>query len=116
MVAHRATRRVGVLLAEIGVSYAAAKFQLARCLHHTILDAHYDLAAGIADLRELALSGGYAHYVGIAHFMAGLQIPEQAPTSTELDQALAWKGWTRCWSPLARCWSGRPSSTTTAAA
>ncbi|WNI33644.1 hypothetical protein [Streptomyces sp. ITFR-6] len=29
---------------------------------------------------------------------------------------LAWMGWTRCWSRLARCWSGRPSSTTTAAA
>uniref|UniRef100_A0AAU2W080 Uncharacterized protein n=1 Tax=Streptomyces sp. NBC_00008 TaxID=2903610 RepID=A0AAU2W080_9ACTN len=28
----------------------------------------------------------------------------------------AWTGWTRCWSLPARCWSGRPSSTTTAAA
>ncbi|MFF7472511.1 ATP/GTP-binding protein [Streptomyces sp. NPDC008092] len=70
--------RATVLFAEIGVSgvsYAAAKLQLALCFHHAVLDAHDELAAGIALLRELTHSGDYAYYVEIAHFMAGLPLP-----------------------------------------
>lgn len=71
--------RAAVLLAEIGVSgisYAAAKLQLALCFHHAVLDAQDDLATSITRLRELTRSGGYAYYVEIAHFMAGLPLPE----------------------------------------
>ncbi|MEU3048480.1 hypothetical protein ABZ705_18545 [Streptomyces sp. NPDC006984] len=80
--------RAAVLLAEIGVSgvsYAAAKLQLALCFHHAVLDAHNDLAAGITRLCELTQSGDYAYYVDIAHFMASLPIPEQAPRAGWID-------------------------------
>jgi hypothetical protein len=80
--------RAAVLLAEIavsGVSYAAAKLQLALCFHHAVLDAHDDLAAGIDCLRELTQSGDYAYYVDIAHFMAGLPLPEQAARARWID-------------------------------
>ncbi|RRR86090.1 hypothetical protein EHS43_05790 [Streptomyces sp. RP5T] len=52
--------RAAVQLAEIGlfgISYAAAKLQLALCFHHTVLDAQNDLAADIARLRELTQDG-----------------------------------------------------------
>ena len=56
-----------------------------RAGHHAALDAHHDLAAGIARLRELTQSGDYAYYVDIAHLMAGLPIPEQAPRARWID-------------------------------
>ncbi|MGW0316078.1 ATP/GTP-binding protein [Streptomyces flavidovirens] len=80
--------RAAALLAEIGVSgvsYAAAKLQLALCFHHAVLDAHNDLAVGIARLRELTQSGDYAYYVDIAHFMADLPLPEQAARARWID-------------------------------
>ncbi|MEV6652747.1 hypothetical protein [Streptomyces sp. NPDC051219] len=52
--------RAAVLLAEIdvsGISYAAAKLQLALCFHHAALDAQDDLATTITRLRELTQSG-----------------------------------------------------------
>jgi hypothetical protein len=56
--------RAAILLAEIGVSgisYAAAKLQLALCFHHAVLDAQDDLATAtataIARLSELTQSG-----------------------------------------------------------
>ncbi|MGW0771780.1 ATP/GTP-binding protein [Streptomyces sp. NPDC002676] len=80
--------RAAVLLAEIGVSgvsYAAAKLQLALSFHHAVLDAHTDLVAGIGRLRELTQNGDYAYYVDIAHFMAGLPLPEQASRARWID-------------------------------
>ncbi|MEV6961335.1 ATP/GTP-binding protein [Streptomyces sp. NPDC051207] len=76
--------RAAVLLAEIsvsGISYAAAKLQLALCFHHAVFDARDELAAGISRLRELTDSGDYAYYVEIAHFMADL------PLSTDTARA-----------------------------
>jgi hypothetical protein len=58
--------RAAILLAEIGVSgisYAAAKLQLALCFHHAVLDAQDDLATATATatatarLSELTQSG-----------------------------------------------------------
>ncbi|MFF7984777.1 ATP/GTP-binding protein [Streptomyces sp. NPDC007901] len=69
--------RAAVQLAEIGVSgisYAAAKLQLALCFHHAVLDAQDHLAAGIARLSELTQNGYYAYYVEIAHFMGDLPL------------------------------------------
>jgi hypothetical protein len=80
--------RAAVLLAEISVSglaYTAAKIQLVMCFHHVVLDAHDELAAGISRLRDLTQSGNYAHYVEIAHFMAGLPLREHAPRARWID-------------------------------
>jgi hypothetical protein len=80
--------RAAVLHAEIevsGISYAAAKLQLALCFHLAVLDARDELAIGISRLRELTRSGDYAYYVEIAHFMAGLPLPENAPTARWID-------------------------------
>ncbi|UJV41683.1 hypothetical protein [Streptomyces sp. AMCC400023] len=80
--------RAAVLLAEIGVSgisYAAAKLQLARCFHHAVLDAQDDLVDAITRLRELTQSGDYAYYVEIAHFMAGLPFPEHTARARWID-------------------------------
>ncbi|MFC8240001.1 hypothetical protein [Streptomyces chartreusis] len=80
--------RSAVLLAEIGVSgisYAAAKLQLALCFHHAVLDAQDDLVNTITRLRELTQSGDYAYYVEIAHFMAGLPLPEHTARARWID-------------------------------
>ena len=80
--------RAAVLLAEIGVSgiaYAAAKLQLALCFHHAVLGAQDDLATAITRLRELTQSGDYAYYVDIAHFMAGLPLPEHTARARWID-------------------------------
>jgi hypothetical protein len=80
--------RAAVLLAEIGVSgisYAAAKLQLALCFHHAVLEAQDDLAIAITRLRELTQSGDYAYYVDIAHFMAGLPLPEHTARARWID-------------------------------
>ncbi|MEU2714550.1 ATP/GTP-binding protein [Streptomyces sp. NPDC007205] len=80
--------RSAVLLAEIGVSgisYAAAKLQLAVCFHHAVVDARDELAAGISRLRELTRSGDYAYYVEIAHFMADLPLPTDTPRARWID-------------------------------
>ncbi|MGA5057828.1 hypothetical protein ACPB99_10290 [Streptomyces pseudogriseolus] len=80
--------RAAVLLAEIGVSgisYAAAKLQLALCFHHAVLDAQDDLVDAITRLRELTQSGDYACHVEIAHFMAGLPLPEHTAQARWID-------------------------------
>ncbi|MFD5913553.1 ATP/GTP-binding protein [Streptomyces massasporeus] len=80
--------RAAVLLAEIGVSgisYAAAKLQLALCFHHAVLDAQDVLVDAITRLRELTQSGDYAYYVEIAHFMAGLPFPEHTARARWID-------------------------------
>ncbi|MEH0520630.1 ATP/GTP-binding protein [Streptomyces stelliscabiei] len=80
--------RADVLLAEIGVSgisYAAAKLQLALCFHHAVLDTQDDLTTAITPLRELTQSGDYAYYVEIAHFMAGLPFPEHTARARWID-------------------------------
>ncbi|MCH0557659.1 ATP/GTP-binding protein [Streptomyces sp. MUM 16J] len=81
--------RAAVLLAEIGVSgisYAAAKLQLALCFHHAVLDAQDDLTTAITRLRELTQSGDYAYYVEIAHFMADLPLPEHTARARWIDE------------------------------
>ncbi|MCM2420239.1 ATP/GTP-binding protein [Streptomyces sp. RKAG293] len=80
--------RAAVLLVEIdvsGISYAAAKLQLALCFHHAVLDARDDLASGIVRLRELTRSGDYTYYVEIAHFMAGLPLPAHTARARWID-------------------------------
>ena len=80
--------RAAVLLAKIdvsGITYAAAKLQLALCFHHAVLDVQDDLATSITRLRELTQSGDYAYYVEIAHFMAGLPLPEHTARARWTD-------------------------------
>ncbi|MDX3851067.1 ATP/GTP-binding protein [Streptomyces sp. AK02-01A] len=80
--------RAAVLLAEIsgsGISYAAAKLQLALCFHHAVLDAQDDLTTAIARLRELTQSGDYAYYVEIAYYLADLPLPEDTARARWID-------------------------------
>lgn len=80
--------RAAVLLAEIGISgisYAAAKSQLALCFHHAVIDAQDDLPTAITRLRNLTQSGDYACYVDIAHFMADLPLPEHTARARWTD-------------------------------
>ncbi|GAA3840234.1 ATP/GTP-binding protein [Streptomyces coacervatus] len=80
--------RAAVQLAEIGVSgisYAAAKLQLALCFHHAVLDAQNNLAADIARLGELTQNGYYAYYVEIAHFMGDLPLPPNTVRARWID-------------------------------
>ncbi|MFE6058688.1 ATP/GTP-binding protein [Streptomyces sp. NPDC056431] len=80
--------RAAILLAEIsisGIAYATAKLQLALCFHHAVLDSQDELAADIARLRELTQNGHYAYYVEIAHFMAGLPLPEHTGRAMWID-------------------------------
>jgi hypothetical protein len=80
--------RAAVLFAEIavsGITYVAAKLQLALCFHHAVLDAQDDLAGAINRLRELTQNGYYAYYVEIAHFMAGLPLPPNTTRARWID-------------------------------
>ncbi|MEV7501637.1 ATP/GTP-binding protein [Streptomyces sp. NPDC093018] len=80
--------RAADLLAEIGVSglsYAATKLHLAVCFHHAVLDTQGRLMEEIARLREVTQNGDYAYYVEIAHFMAGLPLPEHTARAQWID-------------------------------
>ncbi|MEW2622857.1 ATP/GTP-binding protein [Streptomyces sp. NPDC048106] len=80
--------RAAIQLAEIGVSgisYAAAKLQLALCFHHAVLDAQDSLAANIDRLRGLTQNGYYAYYVEIAHFMGDLPLPPNTERARWID-------------------------------
>ncbi|MFH8616824.1 ATP/GTP-binding protein [Streptomyces sp. NPDC017979] len=82
--------RASALFVEIensGISYAAAKLQLALCFHHAVLDDGEGVAAGIVRLRELTQNDNYAYYVEIAHFMADLPLPAQAGRARWTDGA-----------------------------
>ncbi|MDT0457304.1 hypothetical protein RM550_16415 [Streptomyces sp. DSM 41527] len=71
--------RAQVLKAEIdasGLAFAQAKLELALAFHHAVLGDHDRIATGIGRLRELTREGYYAYYVDIAHFMAGLPVPD----------------------------------------
>lgn len=51
------------------------------CFHHAVRSAHADLAASVAQLRDLTGPGNYAYYVDIAHFMGSL--PLDAPSQAQ---------------------------------
>ncbi|GGS42341.1 hypothetical protein GCM10010285_22390 [Streptomyces pseudogriseolus] len=55
------------------------------CFHHAVLDAQDDLVDAITRLRELTQSGDYACHVEIAHFMAGLPLPEHTAQARWID-------------------------------
>ncbi|WP_324616674.1 ATP/GTP-binding protein [Streptomyces sp. NRRL F-5065] len=79
--------RAAVLRTEIdvsGISYAAAKLQLALCFHHAVLDDPAGLAPCLAHLRDLT-HGDYTYYVEVAHHMAGLPLPEGTVRARWID-------------------------------
>lgn len=69
-----------------GLTSVQATLELALCFHHSVGDAHDELAADVTRLRDLTQSGDYAYYADIAHFMASLPLPaEPASPARWLD-------------------------------
>ncbi|MFD7316015.1 hypothetical protein [Streptomyces sp. NPDC056730] len=62
--------------------------------HHAVRGEDQDLAATIGRLRELTATGDFAYFTDIAHFMAGLPLPEPAATrwtKNDDDVRSAWR-------------------------
>ncbi|WP_282796888.1 hypothetical protein [Streptomyces sp. CC224B] len=69
--------------------------ELALAFHHAVRGEHQALAATIGRLHTLSATGGFAYFVDIAHFMAGLPLPEPSATrwtTSEADVRSAWRG------------------------
>ncbi|WP_329129328.1 hypothetical protein OG727_34190 [Streptomyces caniferus] len=82
--------RAHALRTEISVAGLApveATLELALCFHHAVRGDHEGIASGIGRLRELTSSDDYAYYTDIAHFMAGLPLPDGAGSGAQ------WLGW-----------------------
>ncbi|MFE7318279.1 ATP/GTP-binding protein [Streptomyces sp. NPDC057555] len=78
--------RAQVLSAESstsGLAFSHAKLELALAFHHAVRDDHEGITASIHRLRELTRADYYAYYVDIAHFMAGLPIPDGDSTPAQ---------------------------------
>ncbi|WP_159400023.1 hypothetical protein [Streptomyces griseochromogenes] len=70
--------------------------ELATAFHHAVRGEHQDLAATIGRLRELTVSGDFAYFVDVAHFMAGLPLPgPSAIRWTEREEHVRWSAWLR---------------------
>ncbi|WP_033818444.1 hypothetical protein [Kitasatospora sp. MBT63] len=75
--------RIQVLRAETaasGIIAAQAALELAAAFHHAVRGNDAAGAAVRARLRDLARPGDYAHYLDIAHFMAGQPLPSPSTT------------------------------------
>ncbi|RYJ19704.1 hypothetical protein CU044_7551 [Streptomyces sp. L-9-10] len=70
---------------------------VALAFHHAVRGEDQDLAATIGRLRELTVTGDFAYFTDIAHFMAGLPLPEPAATrwTKNDDVRSAWRGLVR---------------------
>ncbi|MGW7369442.1 hypothetical protein ACWGI8_40000 [Streptomyces sp. NPDC054841] len=69
--------------------------ELARAFHHAVRNDGQNLAATIDRLRALTATGDFAYFTDIAHFMAGLPLPESSTTrwtTSEDDVRTAWRG------------------------
>lgn len=62
-----------------GVAVAEPLLELALAFHHAVLADSAGVSACIGRLRGLTASGGYAYYLDIAHFMAGLPLDSPSP-------------------------------------
>lgn len=74
--------RAEIDTAGLGAAHEAT-LELALCFHYAARQAHDDLAAATARLRELTRSGDYAYYVDLARFMAGRPRPGDAPSPAQ---------------------------------
>ncbi|MEU2228624.1 hypothetical protein [Streptomyces sp. NPDC018347] len=80
---------------DAGITAAQAALELAIAFHHAVLGDHDKVRAVIDRLRELARTGDYPYYADIAHFMAGLPLPEPSITrwtTSEDTVRSAWRG------------------------
>lgn len=66
---------------EAGITAAEAVLELALAFHHAVLREHDEVLAVIARLRALTRPGDYVYYADIAHFMAGLPLPDPSPAN-----------------------------------
>ncbi|PJN36662.1 ATP/GTP-binding protein [Streptomyces sp. CB02959] len=58
-----------------GVVALQTTLELALCFHHAVLGDTEQLATGLERMRQVTTGGDYAYYSDIAHFMAGLPLP-----------------------------------------
>ncbi|MEU3774309.1 ATP/GTP-binding protein [Streptomyces sp. NPDC032472] len=63
-----------------GLPFLHRFVELALAFHHAVRGEDQDLAATINRLRALTVTGDFAYFTDIAHFMAGLPLP--GPTTT----------------------------------
>ncbi|AXE27946.1 ATP/GTP-binding protein (plasmid) [Streptomyces globosus] len=78
-----------------GLPFLHRFVELALAFHHAARDEDPDLAATIDRLRTLTATGDFAYFTDIAHFMAGLPLPELSTTRwtrSEDDVRSAWRG------------------------
>ncbi|MGW8065896.1 ATP/GTP-binding protein [Streptomyces ziwulingensis] len=77
-----------------GLPFLHRFVELATAFHHAVRDDHQELAATVGRLRELTASGDFAYFVDVAHFMAGLPLPELSAirwTTSEEQVRTAWR-------------------------
>ncbi|MFD0272157.1 hypothetical protein ACFVGY_37165 [Streptomyces sp. NPDC127106] len=77
-----------------GLPFLHRFVELATAFHHAVRSEHQDLAATIGRLRELTVSGDFAYFVDVAHFMAGLPLPAPSAirwTENEEHVRSAWR-------------------------
>ncbi|MEU5234609.1 ATP/GTP-binding protein [Streptomyces anulatus] len=72
-----------------GLTSTTPTLDIALAFHQAVLDDHRALAATIARLRQQTSNGAFAYYTDIAHFMAGLSLPEDHIPPNWLDDAAA---------------------------
>ncbi|MGI5485039.1 ATP/GTP-binding protein [Streptomyces lavendofoliae] len=71
-----AARALRTEIRDTGIAAAEALLDLGLAFHHAVQGDENKVSAVIDRLRELARSGDYAYYADIAHFMAGLRLPD----------------------------------------
>ncbi|MFI1155100.1 hypothetical protein [Streptomyces sp. NPDC020817] len=72
--------------------------ELVLAFHHAVRGEDQGLAATIDRLRALTATGDFAYFTDIAHYMAGLPLPEPSTTrwtKSEADVRSAWHGLVR---------------------
>ncbi|KIF03876.1 ATP/GTP-binding protein, partial [Streptomyces sp. RSD-27] len=78
-----------------GLPFLHRFVELALAFHHAVRGEEQDQAATIGRLRALTTTGDFAYFTDIAHFMAGLPLPEVSTTRwtmSEDDVRSAWRG------------------------
>ncbi|MBM7167553.1 ATP/GTP-binding protein [Streptomyces sp. G44] len=72
----QAARTLRAKIRDTGITAAEAVLELALAFHHAVQGEEDKVRTAIDRLRELARTGDYAYYADIAHFMAGLVLPD----------------------------------------
>ncbi|WP_406514555.1 ATP/GTP-binding protein [Streptomyces sp. NBC_00161] len=64
-----------------GITAAEVILEVALALHHAVLGETGKVRAVIDRLHQCAQRGDYAYYADVAHYMAGLPLPDPSPTT-----------------------------------